>query len=98
MDSKDYPFNPQSVFKLSLSLTDSIDSTDIFRVSVSLSDSSDVEYNTTTDLPDHTDNYISCLRTLWTPRTIRTIRAIRVQVFICEIISVFPFICPFLLL
>ena len=45
---------------------------------------------TTTDLPDQTDNYISCLRTIWTPRTIRTILAIRVHIFICEIISVFP--------
>ena len=37
------------------------------------------EYNSTTDLPDSTDNYTSCLRTLWTPRTIRSIRAIRVR-------------------
>ena len=56
------------------------------------------EYNSTTDLTDPTDNYTSCLRTLWTPRTIRSIRAIRVHLFICEIISVFPFLCPFLLL
>ena len=36
----------------------------------------------TTDLPNPTDNYTSCLRTLWTPRTIRSIRAICVQVFL----------------
>jgi len=45
------------------------------------------EYNTTTDLPDQTDNYISCLRTIWTPRTIRTIRA---SVFMYLCVRLFP--------
>ena len=42
------------------------------------------EYNSTTDLPNPTDNYTSCLRTLWTLRTIRCIRAICVQVFLWD--------------